>query len=175
MRSICGPLWRVYSMRLASMTGCGSTSNGPPTQSRSQIWSLRSSESCPLQTQSLQQKIAYHWQDFKIDESGIPYGHLSTDAWLYGTNPRDATNALWSLIQAASPEERQLSVHRQIGVFLKGLADAMRLRKKLSLKVQAGSFRDSYSAEVPWEVACLFCRSARISRESSNHINGLRC
>ena len=114
----------------------------------------------PLQTQSLQQKIAYHWQNFKIDESALPYGHLSTDAWLYGTKPRDATNALWSLIQAASPEKRQLSVQRKIGVFLKGLTDAMRLRKKLSLKVQAGTFRDSFPADVPCEVACLICHLA---------------
>ena len=75
----------------------------------------------PLQTASLQQKIAYHWQNFKIDESGSPYGHLSTDAWLYGTKPRGATNALWSLIQAASPERRQFSVQRKIGVFLNGV------------------------------------------------------
>ena len=114
----------------------------------------------PMQTVPLQQKIAYHWQNFKIDESGIPYGHLSTDAWLYGTKPRDATNALWSIIQDPSPEKRQFSVQRKIGVFLKGLTDARRLRKKLSLKVQAGTLRDSYAAEVPWEVACLFCHSA---------------
>ena len=35
-----------------------------------------------------------------------------------------------------------------------------RLRKNVNLKIQAGSFRDSYSAEVPWEVACLFCHFA---------------
>ena len=75
----------------------------------------------PLQTQSLQHKVAYHWQDCNIDESRLPYGHLSNAAWLYGTKPRDATNALWSLIQAASPEKRQLSVQRKIGVFLKGV------------------------------------------------------
>ena len=113
-----------------------------------------------MQTVPLQQKIAYHWQNFKIDESGIPYGHLSTDAWLYGTKPRDATNALWSLIQAASPEKRQLSVQRKIGVFLQGLNDAKRLWKKLTLKVQAGNFCDSFPAEVPCEIACLFCRFA---------------
>ena len=75
----------------------------------------------PLQTQALQQKIAYHWQNFKIDESGLPYGQLSNDAWLYGTKPRDATNALWGLIQAASPEKRQLSVQRKIGACPQGV------------------------------------------------------
>ena len=114
----------------------------------------------PLQTQSVQQKIAYHWQNFKIDESGLPYGQLSVDAWLYGTTPRDSTNALWVRIQAASAEKRQFSVQRKIGVFLKGLHDAKRLRKKVNLKVQAGNFRDSYSAEVAWEIACLFCHFA---------------
>ena len=58
------------------------------------------------------------------------------------------------------PEKRQFSVQRKIGVFLKGLNDAKRLRKKLTLKVQAGNFRDSFPAEVPWEIACLFCHSA---------------
>ena len=75
----------------------------------------------------------------------MPYNHASNDK---------------GLIQAASPEKRQLSVQRKIGVFLKGLNDAKRLRKKLSLKVQAGTFRDSFSAEFPWEIACLFCRFA---------------
>ena len=79
---------------------------------------------------------------------------------MYGTKPRDATNALWSLIQAASPEKRQFSVQRKTGAFLKGLTDAKRLRKKLNLKVQAGNFRDSFSAEVSWEIACLFCHFA---------------
>ena len=61
------------------------------------------------------------------------------------------------LIQAASPEERQLSVQRKIGVFLRGLNDATRSRKKLSLKAQAGTFRDSFPAEVSWDTARLFC------------------
>ena len=114
----------------------------------------------PLQTKVVQEKIAYHWQNFKIDESALPYSQLSVDAWLYGTKPRDATNALWVNIQACSPEKRQFSVQRKIGVFLKGLQDAKRLRKKVNLKIQAGSFRDSYSAEVSWEIACLFCHFA---------------
>ena len=63
-------------------------------------------------------------------------------------------------IQAASPEKRQLSVQRKIGVFLKGLTDAKRLWKKLNLKVQAGNFRDAFSAEVSWEIARLFCHFA---------------
>ena len=114
----------------------------------------------PLQTDALQQKIAYHWQNFKIDESGLPYVQLSTDPFLNGTRPRDSANALWSEIQAASPEKRQFSVQRKIGVFLKSLNDAKRLRKKVHLKIQSGTFRDAYSAEVSWEMACLFCHFA---------------
>ena len=41
-----------------------------------------------------------------------------------------------------------------------GLTDAKRLKKKLNLKIQAGNFRDSYSAEVAWEIARLFCHFA---------------
>ena len=41
-----------------------------------------------------------------------------------------------------------------------GLTDAKRLRKKLNLKIQAGNFRDSFSAEVSWEIACLLCHFA---------------
>ena len=114
----------------------------------------------PLQTEALQQKVAYHWQNFKIDESGLPYGQLSCDPWLYGTKPREASNVLWVTIQAASPEKRQISVQRKIGVFLKALNDATRLRKKINLKVQCSGFRDTYSAEVSWEMACLFCHFA---------------
>ena len=88
----------------------------------------------PLQTQALQQQIAYNWQNFKIDETALPYSQLSSDAWLFGTKPRDSTNALWSTIQAANPEKRQFSVQRKIGVFLKALNDAKRLRKRINLK-----------------------------------------
>ena len=75
-------------------------------------WESKVIKILPLQTQSRQQKLAYHWHHFKIDESGLPYGQLSNDAWLYGTKPRDTTNALWVLIQAASPEKWQFCVHR---------------------------------------------------------------
>ena len=77
----------------------------------------------PLHTQALQQQIAYKWQNFKIDETA-----------LFGTKPRDSTNALLSTIQAANPEKRQFSVQRKIGVFLKALNDAKRLRKRINLK-----------------------------------------
>ena len=63
-----------------------------------------------LQTQALQRQIAYQWPNFKIDESALPYSQLSSDAWLFGTKPRDSTHALWSKIQAANPDKREFSV-----------------------------------------------------------------
>ena len=84
----------------------------------------------PMQTQATEQNIAYHWENLKIEESGLPYAQLSNDVWLYGTKPRDSANALWSVIQSPIPEKRQFSVQGKIGVFLKALNGAKRLREK---------------------------------------------
>ena len=39
----------------------------------------------PAQTKALQQKLAYHWQNFKVSESGVPLSFVTNDPWLYGT------------------------------------------------------------------------------------------
>ena len=114
----------------------------------------------PAQTQALQNKLAYHWQNFKVSESGVPLSCLTNDPWLFGTKPRETSNALWVQVQLVTPEKRQFCVQRRIGVFLKNVKDATRLRKKVNLKVSAGGFRCKLSDEAAYEVAALFCHFA---------------
>ena len=55
----------------------------------------------PAQTDACQAKLAYHWQNFKVAESGAPLRFIINDPWLHGTKPRDGSNALWAQIQAS--------------------------------------------------------------------------
>ena len=64
----------------------------------------------PAQTEACQAKLAYHWQNFKVAESGVPLKYITNVSWLYGTKPRDGSNALWALIQTVTPEKRQFCV-----------------------------------------------------------------
>ena len=59
-----------------------------------------------------------------------------------------------------SAEKRQFCVQRRIGIFLKNVKDAQRLRKKVNIKTMAGSFRDKMTHEVAYEIAALFCHFA---------------
>ena len=62
----------------------------------------------PLQTEACQNKIAYHWQNFKVAQSALTLTSLASDAWLYGTKPRDSSNVLWAMIQVPSQEKRSV-------------------------------------------------------------------
>ena len=115
----------------------------------------------PAQTDACQAKLAYHWQNFKVAESGAPLRFITNDPWLHGTKPRDGSNALWVQIQAITPEKRQCCVQRRIGIFVKNIKDAQRLRKKVNLKVLANGFRDQKGDEVAYEIAATFCHFAR--------------
>lgn len=77
----------------------------------------------PSQTDALQEKLAYHWQNYKVAESGVPLSYITNDAWLYGTKPRDASNAAWAQIQLISAEKRQFCIQRRIGIFLKNIKE----------------------------------------------------
>jgi len=110
----------------------------------------------PSQTEACQKKLAYHWQNFRVAKSGVPLSAITNDAWLYGTTPRDGTNALWVQVQLVPLEKRQFCVQRRMGIFLKGIKDAMRLGKKVNLKDQGGNFRDRMTDEVAYEIAAFF-------------------
>ena len=130
----------------------------------------------PGQTEALRRKLAYHWQNFKVAESGVPLSFVTNDAWLYGTKAAVSSVAassvaapnvqgvgpsdLWLKILAVTPEKRQFCIQRRMGIFLKGLKDATRLRKRINLKVSAKGFRCRLSDEVAYEIAALFCHFA---------------
>ena len=78
----------------------------------------------PSQTEVLQEKLAYHWQNFKVTESAVPLAFLASDAMLHGTRTQYDTNALWANIQAVTAQKRQFWVQRRIDIFLKNLQGA---------------------------------------------------
>ena len=90
----------------------------------------------------------------------MPLRCITNDPWLHGTKPRDGSNALWALVQAVTLEKPQFCVQRRIGIFVKNIKDAQRLRKKVNLKVLANGFRDQKGDEVAYEIAATFCHFA---------------
>ena len=55
-----------------------------------------------------------------------------------------------------NPLKRQVAVQRRIGIFVKNIKDAMRLKKKFNLRFQAARFRDTHNEEQSYEIAALF-------------------
>ena len=55
-----------------------------------------------------------------------------------------------------SPLKRQVAVQRRIGIFVKNIKDAIRLKKKFNLRFQAARFRDTHNEEQSYEIAALF-------------------
>ena len=90
----------------------------------------------------------------------MPLKYITNDPWLYGTKPRDGCSELWAQIQTVNPEKRQFCVQRRIGIFVKNIKDAQRLRKKVNLKVLATGFCDQRGDEVAYEIAATFCHFA---------------
>lgn len=62
----------------------------------------------------------------------------------------------WLDICKVNPLKRQVAVQRRIGIFVKNIKDAMRLKKKFNLRFQAARFRDTHNEEQSYEIAALF-------------------
>lgn len=73
---------------------------------------------------------------------------------------RDPSNTTWRLILAVDPNKRAATVFRRIGIFIRNIKDAIRLRKKVNLRFQAARMRDSYNDEQAYEMAALFTHFA---------------
>ena len=50
-----------------------------------------------------------------------------------------------------NPLKRQVAVQRRIGIFVKNIKDAIRLKKKFNLRFQAARFRDTHNEEQSFE------------------------
>ena len=59
----------------------------------------------PAQTEALQKKLAYHWQNFKVSESGVPLSIVTNDAWLCGTKAATSSVAASSLQVGGSSDQ----------------------------------------------------------------------
>ena len=55
-----------------------------------------------------------------------------------------------------NPLKRQVAVQRRIGIFVKHVKDAIRLKKKFNLRFQSARFRDMHNEEQSYEIAALF-------------------
>ena len=63
---------------------------------------------------------------------------------------------MWLDICKVNPLKRQVAVQRRIGIFVKNIKDAIRLKKKFNLRFQAARFRDTHNEEQSYEIAALF-------------------
>ena len=68
---------------------------------------------------------------------------------------KDSVGPTWLDICKVNALKRQVAVQRRIGIFVKNIKDAMRL-KKFSLRCQAARFRDTHNEEQSYEIAALF-------------------
>ena len=59
-----------------------------------------------------------------------------------------------------SPLKRQVAAQRRIGIFVKNIEDAIRLKKKFNLRFQAARFRVAHNEEQSYEIAALFSHFA---------------
>ena len=114
----------------------------------------------PAQTEECRNKIEYHWQNFKIQESALTLGHLSDKAWLQGTTPKNQIDVLWKDILKGSADKRASCVFRWIGIFVANLKNAARLQKNVNLKVHAAKMRDQKDIATAYEMAALFTHFA---------------
>jgi predicted CopG family antitoxin len=129
-------------------------------------------EVLPLQTEECQNKIEYHWQNFKPTESAIPLHYLGNKAWTHGSVPRPVSSTLWKEIQRPTPDKRAACVFRWIGVFIANIKNAARLKKKVNLKASAKAVRCDRSPEAAYEMAALFTTLHRSSWSCSRRRPG---
>ena len=69
---------------------------------------------------------------------------------------KDSAGQVWLDICKVSPLKRQVAVQRRIGIFVRRIKDAIRLKKEFNLRLQAARFRDTHGEEQPYEIATLF-------------------
>ena len=69
---------------------------------------------------------------------------------------KDSAGQIWLDICKVNPRKRQVAVQRRIGIFVKNIKDAIRLKKKFNLRFQAARFRDTHNGEQSHEIAALF-------------------
>ena len=111
----------------------------------------------PLLDQDTRELIDYHWQNYKVKQSALPYTVLSVDVFLQGTKPKKGQESdLWSSILSADNRKRHWYTMRKIHFFVARLADARRLRKKVNLTTMSNQFRSTEDLVMAWCMACVF-------------------
>ena len=101
--------------------------------------------------------IDYHWQNYKVKQSALPFGVLSSEVFASGMKPKKGMESeLWSTILSLDNRKRHWYVMRKVQFFLFRLADAKRLKKKTNLASLANQLRSPEDAAMAWAMACVF-------------------
>ena len=116
----------------------------------------------PELMQATQHLVAYHWDNFKASQSGLPLFTLGSRIVTHGMKLRPGEeSSLWTTILRPSPEARHAFVQRRIGIFLAQIKDAVRLKKKVNLGGNAQAFRDKHILEEAWEMSAVYAHFLR--------------
>ncbi|CAJ1395061.1 unnamed protein product [Effrenium voratum] len=144
-----GAQWEHAAARMISEFNKGSTN---------EVKQLSDLEMCivkvlPSIEEDTLKMIDYHWQNHAIKTSALPYKVLATDAFMSGSKPKPSQDSkLWRDILSLSNEKRHWYITRKIRLYLFKIADAKRLRRKVS----PNSIRDERDNDSAWAIACIF-------------------
>ncbi|CAJ1442673.1 unnamed protein product [Effrenium voratum] len=108
----------------------------------------------PQQTVKFRETLAYHWQNYKNAESGVPMKLFGKSGILGADAPAEASG-VWKEILKPSAEKNECFLLHIIHVFVKSLKDALRMKKKPNLRFHANKFRVSDPVSAYYQ-ACLW-------------------
>ncbi|CAJ1363954.1 unnamed protein product, partial [Effrenium voratum] len=108
----------------------------------------------PQQTVKFRETLAYHWQNYKNAESGVPMKLFGKSGILGADAPAEASG-VWKEILKPSAEKNECFLLHIIHVFVKSLKDALRMKKKPNLRFHANTFRVSDPVSAYYQ-ACLW-------------------
>lgn len=104
------------------------------------------------ETQAL---IKYHWSNFEVKKSGLPYKLLGSQYVFQGVKAR-VDSDLWKAILAINNAKRHFYVARKIRYFTHKIADCQRLRKRVNLNTGSSQLRDPRDEETAMGLASIF-------------------
>ena len=111
----------------------------------------------PHQADEFLKLLNYHWQNFKVAESAVPFKvWLNPDLSPETKVGRANGQALWVSILQWSPPKNYYWLQRCIGTFVKNIKEAQLAGKKVSLKTMANKFRCNFKDPLLHDSACVF-------------------
>ena len=102
--------------------------------------------------------IAYHYQNYPVSQSALPFTTLAAEAFVNGVALKpEQESPMWKDIAEKDSQEKQhWYLKRRIGVFLFNIKDAHRLAKRINLSAHAEKVRDQEKTTMAREIANVF-------------------